>query len=114
LAFASIGHEFAGRRIFDLSTLFRITHVALAGSIVLSFALGAFIMSQVAPPNIAILTSFMVIPLVIQELAIGLTAGLTFMIIFATAGLAGEKIAASSGLSFSMQVDPSGSGQTPW
>ena len=35
------------------------------------------------------------------------------MIIFATAGLAGEKIAASSGLSFSMQVDPSGSGQTP-
>jgi len=81
--------------------------------IVLSFALGAFIMSQVAPPDIAILTSFMVIPLVIQELAIGLTAGLTFMIIFATAGLAGEKIAASSGLSFSMQVDPSGSGQTP-
>lgn len=81
--------------------------------IVLSFALGAFIISFIVPPNIDVLTSFMVIPLVIQELAIGLTAGLTFTIIFATVGLAGEKIAASSGLSFSMQVDPSGSGQTP-
>jgi flagellar biosynthetic protein FliR len=81
--------------------------------IVLSFALGAFVMSQVAPPDIEVLTSFLVIPLAIQELAIGLTAGLTFTIIFATAGLAGEKIASSSGLSFSMQVDPSGSGQTP-
>ena len=81
--------------------------------IVLSFSLGAFVISHIAPPSIDVLTSFMAIPLVIQELAIGLTVGLTFTIIFATAGLAGEKIASSSGLSFSMQVDPSGSGQTP-
>ena len=81
--------------------------------IILSFALGAFVMSQVEAPTMAVLTSFQVIPLILQELAIGLCVGLTFTILFASAGLAGEKIASSSGLSFSMQVDPSGSGQTP-
>jgi flagellar biosynthetic protein FliR len=81
--------------------------------IILSFALGAFVMSQVEAPSVEVLTSFLVIPLVLQELAIGLSIGLTFTIIFAAVGLAGEKIASSSGLSFSMQVDPTGSGQTP-
>jgi flagellar biosynthetic protein FliR len=87
--------------------------VPLQVRIVFSIVLGLFIATQVQLPDIAILTSFLVIPLLLQELAIGLCAGLTLTIIFASVGLAGEKIAATSGLSFAVQVDPSGGGQSP-
>jgi flagellar biosynthetic protein FliR len=87
--------------------------VPLQIRIVFSIGLGLFIMSQIEAPDVAVLTSFFVVPLVLQELAIGLCVGLCMTIIFASVGLAGEKIAASSGLSFAMQVDPTGGGQTP-
>lgn len=87
--------------------------VPLQIRIVFSFGLGLFVFSQIEPPVPEVLTSFYVIPLVIQELAIGLSVGLTLTILFAAVGLAGEKIAATSGLSFAMQVDPSGGGQSP-
>lgn len=81
--------------------------------IVFSVMLGFFIMGQISPPEMSMLTSFLVIPLILQELAIGLSVGLTITIIFASVGLAGEKIAATSGLSFAINVDPSGGGQSP-
>ena len=81
--------------------------------IVFSFVLGVFVLSLIEPPDVAVLASFLVIPLILQELSIGLCVGLTITIIFAAAGLAGEKIASTSGLSFAMQVDPNGGGQTP-
>lgn len=87
--------------------------VPLQVRIVFSFVLGLFVATQAQLPDISILTSFLVIPLLLQELAIGLCAGLTLTIIFASVGLAGEKIAATSGLSFAVQVDPSGGGQSP-
>ena len=87
--------------------------VPLQVRIVFSVVLGLFVAAQVELPEVSVLTSFLVIPLLLQELAIGLCAGLTLTIIFASVGLAGEKIAATSGLSFAIQVDPSGGGQSP-
>ena len=86
--------------------------VPLQVRIVFSVVLGLFVAGQTELPEVAVLTSFLVIPLVLQELAIGLCAGLTLTIIFASVGLAGEQIAASSGLSFAIQVDPNGGGQS--
>ena len=50
---------------------------------------------------------------VVVELLIGLSLGLTLTIWFAAASLAGEKIASTTGLGFSQMVDPDTGGQTP-
>jgi flagellar biosynthetic protein FliR len=47
------------------------------------------------------------------EVAIGLSLGLAFTIVFSAVALAGEKIAASAGLGFAAQMDPNSGGQTP-
>ena len=47
------------------------------------------------------------------ELFTGICIGLIISILFASVSLAGEKIAASGGLGFAAQVDPSTGGQTP-
>lgn len=47
------------------------------------------------------------------EIAIGLSLGLAFTIIFSAVALTGEKIAASAGLGFAAQMDPNSGGQTP-
>lgn len=47
------------------------------------------------------------------EVAIGLSLGLAFTIIFSAVALTGEKIAASAGLGFAAQMDPNSGGQTP-
>ena len=44
---------------------------------------------------------------------IGLSSGLILTILFSAASLAGEKIAASTGLSFAGLVDPESGTQTP-
>merc|ERR1711965_1020841 len=59
------------------------------------------------------LTSAAGVMMMLVEIAIGLTAGLTLTIWFSAILLAGEKIAASAGLGFAAQVDPSTGGQTP-
>ncbi|MEY4982798.1 MAG: flagellar biosynthetic protein FliR [Pseudomonadota bacterium] len=53
------------------------------------------------------------IPLVMAELAIGLTAGLVLTILFGAAATAGDRIAATAGLGFAAQIDPAAGGQTP-
>ena len=87
--------------------------VPLQIRIVFSFCLGFWILDAVKFPELSVLLSASLVPLVLQEIFIGLTVGLTLNICFAAAGLAGEKIAATSGLAFASQVDPTGGGQSP-
>ena len=61
----------------------------------------------------AVLLGPKLILIVMQEIFIGLTVGLVLNICFAAVSLAGEKIAATSGLAFASQVDPTGGGQSP-
>lgn len=87
--------------------------IPLQVRIVFSAAFSAFLMSRVTVPPIEALTMLSVLSIVAQELAIGLTAGLLLTIMFAAVALAGEKIAATAGLSFAFQIDPNSGGQMP-
>ena len=51
--------------------------------------------------------------IVVIEAIIGIALGLSLSIWFSAATLAGEKMASSTGLGFSMMVDPQTGGQTP-
>jgi flagellar biosynthetic protein FliR len=53
------------------------------------------------------------LPIILQEVFIGLSCGMVLSICFGTVILAGEKIAATSGLAFASQVDPSSGAQSP-
>ena len=59
-------------------------------------------------PDKSILLSAKLIPIILQEIVIGVSAGMIVSIAFASVSLAGEKIAATSGLAFASQVDPAG------
>lgn len=87
--------------------------IPLPVRIVFTAALAAFLMGRVAVPAIDDLTTLRVLPIIAQELALGLSAGLLLTILFSAVALAGEKIAATAGLSFASQVDPNSGGQTP-
>jgi flagellar biosynthetic protein FliR len=54
-----------------------------------------------------------ILPLVLQEIALGLVAGLVPTILFAAAGMAGDRIANAAGLGFAAQLDPTAGGQSP-
>lgn len=64
-------------------------------------------------PNIEIISSSNGIATAFTEIAIGLAAGLVLTIIFASVSLAGEKIAAASGLSMAQQIDPTSGSSSP-
>ena len=64
-------------------------------------------------PPLDVLASLSAIPLIMGELAIGLSAGLVITIMFGAASLAGDRIATVAGLGFAAQFDPSAGGQTP-
>lgn len=81
--------------------------------IILTFSLAFFLYGWVEVPNINNLNLLGIFSIITVELAIGLTAGLIFAIAFSSVSLAGEKIAATSGLSFALQVDPSTGTQSP-
>lgn len=53
------------------------------------------------------------VPVLMGELAIGLTAGLMLTILFAAASVAGDRIANTAGLGFAAQFDPAAGGQAP-
>ncbi|MEZ5753686.1 MAG: flagellar biosynthetic protein FliR [Paracoccaceae bacterium] len=67
----------------------------------------------VALPGPAELAGLQAVPLVLRELAVGLVGGLVLTILFGAATLAGDRIAATAGLGFAAQYDPSAGGQTP-
>ena len=87
--------------------------VPLQIRIVFSFCLGFWILGTLQFPDQNTLLGPKLILIVLQELFIGLTVGLVLNICFAAVTLAGEKIAATSGLAFASQVDPNGGGQSP-
>ncbi len=87
--------------------------VPLQIRIVFSFCLGFWILDVAAFPDVSELLGVKLIPIVFQEIIIGVSAGMLVSIAFAAVGLAGEKIAATSGLAFASQVDPTGAGQSP-
>ena len=87
--------------------------VPLQIRIVFSFCLGFWILKTLQFPDQNTLLGPKLILIVFQELFIGLTVGLVLNICFAAVSLAGEKIAATSGLAFASQVDPTGGGQSP-
>lgn len=81
--------------------------------IVFTASLAAFLFGRVSVPSIDDLTTVRVLPIIAQELALGLSAGLLLTILFSAVAVAGEKIAATAGLSFASQVDPNSGGQMP-
>lgn len=87
--------------------------VPLQVRIVFSFALGVWILSNIQLPPTEILFGKKLMPIVFQELFIGLACGLALSICFATVVMAGEKIAATSGLAFASSVDPASGAQSP-
>lgn len=87
--------------------------VPLTVRIVFSIALGLGIMSQVEFPDLQILMGASLIPIVFQEIFVGLACGMVLSICFSSVILAGEKIAATSGLAFAAQIDPVSGAQSP-
>lgn len=95
------------------SPFFGGTSVPLQPRIIMAVLLGVAVVSNVTVPSwqsFDAMTGFLVI---LTELTIGIGAGLILTIWFSSALLAGEKIAASSGLGFASQIDPNSGGQTP-
>ena len=87
------------------SPFFGGTSVPLQPRIIMAVLLGVAVVSNVTVPSwqsFDAMTGFLVI---LTELAIGIGAGLILTIWFSSALLAGEKIAASSGLGFAAQID---------
>src|SRR6056300_936176 len=87
--------------------------VPLPVRIVFSIALGVGIFPKITLPNVDQLLSSQLIPIVFQEILIGLTCGMILSICFSTVILAGEKIASTSGLAFASQIDPANGAQSP-
>ena len=87
--------------------------IPLPVRIVFSIALGLGAMNYVSFPNFEVLTSVAIVPIIFQEIALGLTCGMILNMCFSTVILAGEKIAATSGLAFASQVDPANGAQSP-
>ncbi len=98
---------------FLASPLFGYSIIPLQVRIIVSFAISFLIYDKVSLPDINQLAGIKIISVIFVELIIGLTAGLLLKILFESASLAGEKIAASTGLSFAGLIDPESGAQTP-
>ena len=70
-------------------------------------------MSQVEFPSLNILAGASLLPIIFQEVFVGLACGMVLSICFSSVILAGEKIAATSGLAFAAQIDPTSGAQSP-
>lgn len=87
--------------------------VPLPVRIVAAVCLTLAVSAQVDLPGAEALARVSAVPMMLSELALGLTAGLVLTVLFAAAGMAGDRIANAAGLGFAMQVDPSAGGQSP-
>jgi flagellar biosynthetic protein FliR len=86
--------------------------IPLQARIVVSIAITAFLFPIIKVPDINDLAGFKLFLLILSEIGIGLSVGLILNILFASATLAGEKIASTAGLSMANMVDPQSGGQT--
>ena len=98
---------------FLASPLFGYKIIPLQVRVVVAFATSFLIFSTIPIPNILELAGLKIVLVIFQELVIGVSSGLILKIFFSSAELAGEKIAASTGLSFAGLVDPESGAQTP-
>ena len=98
---------------FLASPLFGYRIIPLQVRIIISFAISFLIFNKVDMPNIEILAGFLLFSVILVELLIGLTSGILLTVLFSSASLAGEKIAATTGLSFAGLIDPESGAQTP-
>ncbi len=81
--------------------------------IVFAIALGIGLVSHLKFPPVELLVGVKLVPIIFQELFIGIACGLVLNILFSSVILAGEKIAATSGLAFAAQIDPTSGAQSP-
>ena len=87
--------------------------IPLTVRIVFAIALGIGLVSHLKFPPIEFLVGVKLVPIIFQELFIGIACGLVLNIVFSSVILAGEKIAATSGLAFAAQIDPTSGAQSP-
>ena len=87
--------------------------VPLPVRIVFSFGIGVWVLTNIKLPPLEILVGIDLLPIIMQEVFIGLSCGMVLSICFGAVILAGEKIATTSGLAFASQVDPSNGAQSP-
>lgn len=95
------------------SPIFGARFVPLPVRIIAVVALSVVVFSNVALPNISTLTQLSIVGAVLQELVIGLSAGLILSILFGAAAKAGDQIATTAGLGFASQIDPASGSQSP-
>ena len=96
------------------SPLFGARFVILPVRILISVALTIMVVSlNPVLPSTNVIASFQGVVIGFTELAIGISAGLILTIFFAAVGLAGEKIAAASGLSMATAIDPTSRSSSP-
>lgn len=93
--------------------LFAARFIPLPVRIIVAVVLTIPVISTVPMPAPEVLSSLQVVPMIAVELALGLAAGLVLQILFASATMAGDWIAATAGLSFAAQMDPNTGGQSP-
>lgn len=93
--------------------LFAARYVSLPIRIMISVCLTVPLIGRVPMPAVESLTALNAVTWAMQEMAIGLAAGLVLQILFAAATMAGDRIAATAGLALAAQVDPSTGTQTP-
>jgi flagellar biosynthesis protein FliR len=91
--------------VFDNRTIQRRTRVGLA-------ALIAILMMPVlpAPP---VLSSAQAIPVLLQQILIGVSMGFSMRLVFAAFEMAGDLLGLQMGLAFAQFIDPARGGQTP-
>ncbi|MGP3697189.1 flagellar biosynthetic protein FliR [Rhodobacter sp. NSM] len=87
--------------------------VSLPVRIMATMVLTLAVTGRVDLPEPEALAALSALPMMLQELAIGLSAGLVLTILFSAAAIAGDRIASTAGLGFAAQIDPSAGGQTP-
>ena len=87
--------------------------IPLTVRIVFAIALGIGLVSHLKFPPVEFLVGVNLLPIIFQELFIGIACGLVLNILFSSVILAGEKIAATSGLAFAAQIDPTSGAQSP-
>ncbi len=87
--------------------------VPLPIRIIFSFCMGLWVLAHINFPSLDLLTGAQLFPIIIQEIFIGLACGVVLSICFSSVIMAGEKIAATCGLAFALQVDPSSGTQSP-
>ena len=88
-------------------------NIPLNVKIVFSMVISFFYFGYISDTEITINEIENLFIIVIIEAIIGIALGLSLSIWFSAATLAGEKMASSTGLGFSMMVDPQTGGQTP-